>query len=73
MILENNNLTNALASQYHEASGVGVFIEGVCVALAYTMQHVHLYLQNGTQVSAKLLVAADGVNSWVQAAKRVLQ
>ncbi|MGB7816403.1 MAG: FAD-dependent monooxygenase [Methylotenera sp.] len=65
LIIENQNLMHALWQQIH-VLGVTVITDAECKVLENTNQHIQLSLDGDTKVSAKLLVAADGVNSWVR-------
>ncbi len=65
LIIENQNLMYVLWQQIH-VLGVTVIADAKCKFLENTEQHIQLSLDNDTKVSAKLLVAADGVNSWVR-------
>lgn len=65
VIVENQNLVYALWQQI-SALGVTVITEGKCAFLENTGQHIQLGLVDGTLISAKLIVAADGVDSWVR-------
>jgi 2-octaprenylphenol hydroxylase len=65
VIIENQNLMVALWQKINTLD-VTVVTEVNCVKLENTQQAVTLSLDNHQQVSAKLLVAADGINSWVR-------
>ncbi len=65
LIIENQNLIQALWQQI-DALGVTLITDAKCKFLENTEQHVQLGLEDGTIISTKLLVAADGVNSWVR-------
>ena len=65
LIIENQNLMHALWQQI-QVLGVTVITDAKCKVLENTSQHIRLGLDGDTKVSAKLLVAADGVNSWVR-------
>ncbi len=65
MIIENQNLVHALWQQV-QALDVTVITDAKCKFLEYTEQHITLNLENDTKVSARLLIGADGVNSWVR-------
>ena len=71
-IAENQNLMhalynklNALQANTHEASGL-VVNHVACKSIENTEQGIRLTLDDGTQLSAKLLVAADGAHSFVR-------
>lgn len=65
VIIENQNLMAALWQKI-KALDVTVVTEVNCVKLENTPQAVTLSLDNNQQISAKLLVAADGAHSWVR-------
>lgn len=71
VILENQNLMYALWQQI-KALGVTVITDANCTIIENGEQHISLYLLNKakieakTKIVAKLIVAADGVNSWVR-------
>ena len=65
IIVENQNLMHALWQQLKELD-VTVITETPCQSLDNTQQQIVLSLANGQQIVAKLLVAADGVDSWVR-------
>jgi ubiquinone biosynthesis UbiH/UbiF/VisC/COQ6 family hydroxylase len=69
VIMENQNLMHAMWQEVH-ASAITVVANEACEQLSYNSQNAELSLQSGgmisTQVSAKLVVGADGINSWVR-------
>ncbi len=65
VIAENQNLMHALWQQI-DALGVTVITDAKCKYIENTQQHIQLGLEDGTEISAKLLIAADGVHSWVR-------
>jgi 2-polyprenylphenol 6-hydroxylase len=65
VIIENQNLMQALNQQIN-ALGVTVITDSFCAFLENDKQQITLHLQNKTKIVAKLIVAADGVNSWVR-------
>ncbi len=65
VIIENQNLMAALWQQII-ALGVTVITDAKCKLLEHTQHDITLSLEGATKVSAKLIVAADGVNSWVR-------
>ncbi len=65
LIVENQNLMNALWQQL-KALDVTVITDVPCQSLDNTQQQIVLSLANSQQIAAKLLVAADGVDSWVR-------
>lgn len=66
LIVENNNLLQALWQQVH-ALGITVLESEACTKLENIQHEIVLHLSSLTTITAKLLVAADGVNSWVRA------
>ena len=65
LIVENQNLMYALWQQI-KVLGVTIVTEAKCVSLDITPHDVQLGLQGGIAITAKLIVAADGVNSWLR-------
>jgi len=65
LIIENQNLMAALWQQI-QVLGVTVITDAKCKFLDNAQHDITLTLENEIKVSAKLLVAADGVNSWVR-------
>ncbi len=66
VIIENQNLMHALWTQLNSLEDVTVITDAPCQTLNNTQQQVVLGLVNGQNISAKLIVAADGVDSWVR-------
>ena len=64
VIIENQNLLHALWQQV-DALGVTVITDLSCTFLENTQFATIIKLTDGSSVCAKLIVAADGVNSWV--------
>jgi 2-polyprenylphenol 6-hydroxylase len=65
VIIENQNLMHALWQQVKPFE-ITVITGANCNFLQNDEQHISLYLDNKTKLVAKLIVAADGVNSWVR-------
>lgn len=65
LIVENQNLNAALWQQI-DTLGVEVITETKCEHIKNSPQHIQLGLIKSTEIIAKLLIAADGVNSWVR-------
>ena len=65
IIVENQNLMYALLQQL-KASEVIVVTDAPCQTLNNTPQQVLLGLESGQQIAAKLIIAADGAESWVR-------
>ena len=65
VIIENQNLMYVLWQQIN-ALGVTVITDAACLSIENSAQRIMLALTNKTNISAKLVVAADGVNSWVR-------
>ena len=65
VIIENQNLIHALMKQINTL-GVTVITDVECTFLENSQQHIAIGLADGRLISAKLLVAADGVDSWVR-------
>ena len=65
VIIENQNLQHALWQQI-KTLGVTVVSDANCISLDITPHDAQLGLQGGIAITAKLIVAADGVNSWLR-------
>lgn len=65
VIIENQNLQHALRQQI-KTLGVTVVSDINCISLDITPHDAQLGLQGGIAITAKLIVAADGVNSWLR-------
>ena len=65
LIIENQNLMTALWQQL-KLLDVTAITDMPCQSLESTQQHAVLGLVNGQQIRAKLIIAADGVESWVR-------
>ena len=65
VIIENQNLMYALWQKINVLD-VTVVTEVSCVKLENSQQAAILSLDNNQQISAKLLLAADGIHSWVR-------
>jgi 2-polyprenylphenol 6-hydroxylase len=65
VIIENQNLLHALWQQI-KTLDVTVITDAKCISLDNTSHSVLLGLQGDITITAKLIVAADGVNSWLR-------
>ena len=65
VIIENQNLQHALWQQI-KTLGVTLVTDAKCVSLHNTAYDTQLGLQGDITIAAKLIVAADGVNSWLR-------
>ena len=65
-ILENRLLQAALWRALEAAPQVHLFCPASCAALAIATDAARLSLDDGTEIPAKLIVAADGAHSWVR-------
>lgn len=65
VIIENQNLMHALWTQIN-ALGVKVMTGAQCAVLENTEEMIKLGLADGSCINAKLILAADGVDSWVR-------
>jgi 2-polyprenylphenol 6-hydroxylase len=70
VIIENQNLMRALWQQI-KALDVTIITDANCAFLENTEQHISLHLENKNKISAKLIVAADGVKSWVRSQVKI--
>lgn len=65
VIIENQNLMYAL-NQLINTMGVAMITGVECVSLQNAEQHINLGLADGRSISTNLVIAADGVDSWVR-------
>lgn len=65
-IVENQVIQAALREQVELMSNVTLFIPAKCHSLAVSEREAWLTLDNGQALTAKLVVGADGANSWVR-------
>jgi len=65
-IAESRLLQAALWQALNAAAQVRVFCPAACAALSIEADAARLTLEDGTQISAQLIVAADGAHSWVR-------
>ena len=65
VIIENQNLLYALWQQI-KVLGVTIVTEAKCVSLDNTPLDIKLGLHGDITITGKLIVAADGVNSWLR-------
>lgn len=70
LIIENQNLTSALWQKIN-ALGMTVITDVNCVNIEHTQSETHLLLEDKSdkslsKLTAKLIVAADGTQSWVR-------
>ncbi|OGA53704.1 MAG: ubiquinone biosynthesis protein UbiH [Betaproteobacteria bacterium RIFCSPLOWO2_12_FULL_62_13] len=66
-VVENRLLQDALWQGLHHADHVRVFSPARCAAMAWEPAAIVLRLEDGTELTAKLVVGADGADSWVRA------
>ena len=65
-IIENNNIRNALIKAARQDTNIELKFESEITSLHNKPEQVLLTLSDGSPVLSKLLVAADGANSWVK-------
>ena len=65
VIIENQNLQHALWQQI-KTLGVTLVTDVSCTSLNNIQSYIQLGLQGDITITAKLIVAADGVNSWLR-------
>lgn len=65
-IVENKNIQNALLTSVNKQANVSLLCPDVLQNMAIGDGEVWLTLQSGKQLTSKLVVAADGANSWVR-------
>ncbi len=70
-IVENQIIANGLLKQVQQQSNVSFFQPNRCQSLAVGERETWLTLDNGQNLTAKLVVAADGANSWVRQQQQI--
>lgn len=65
-IVENRVIQLALLEQVKQQSNVTLFMPAKCASMAIGESEAWLTLDNGQALTAKLVVGADGANSWVR-------
>lgn len=65
-IIENNNIRNALVAKAQEHENIQLKFEAEISAIHNSPEQVLVTLNDGTPVMAKLLIAADGAQSYVR-------
>lgn len=65
-IVENRVIQLALLEQVKQQPNVSLFMPATCQSLAIGESEAWLTLSNGQALTAKLVVGADGANSWVR-------
>lgn len=65
-IVENRVIQLALLDRVKQLSNVSLFMPNTCSTMAIGESEVWLTLDNGDSISSKLVVGADGANSWVR-------
>lgn len=65
-IVENKNLQQALLGAVEQQANVTFFCPDALQSMAIGDGEAWLTLQSGKQITSKLVVAADGANSWVR-------
>lgn len=65
-IAESRLLQAALWRALNAAAQVRVFCPAACAALTFEVDAARLTLEDGTEIQAQLIVAADGAHSWVR-------
>jgi 2-octaprenylphenol hydroxylase len=64
-IIENNSILDALYAQLKN-SAIEIIAPASCIALEQQQHQVATQLADGTSVSSRLLIGADGAQSWVR-------
>jgi ubiquinone biosynthesis UbiH/UbiF/VisC/COQ6 family hydroxylase len=67
-VVENRLLHDALWRRMRSASAVSVVCPARCASLTWEASAAVLTLESGTPVKAKLIIGADGADSWVRQA-----
>ncbi|MFA6904147.1 MAG: UbiH/UbiF family hydroxylase, partial [Gallionellaceae bacterium] len=65
-ILENRLLQQALWQELQQQENLALFQPMQCAALAWRDEYAQVTLQDGRELRAKLVVGADGPDSWVR-------
>ena len=65
-ILENRLLQQALWQELHQQDNLTLFQPAHCASLVWHDEYAQLMLEDGREVNAKLVVGADGRDSWVR-------
>jgi ubiquinone biosynthesis UbiH/UbiF/VisC/COQ6 family hydroxylase len=65
-IVENSVLTAALRESVGGQANLTLFSPAICAAVYWGTSHATLRLEGGEELPAKLLVAADGADSWLR-------
>jgi 2-polyprenylphenol 6-hydroxylase len=65
-IVENRALQHALWERLRETPHVRLICPGRCASAAFDREVVRIALENGQELTARLLVGADGGDSWVR-------
>ena len=65
LIIENQQLMNALWQKL-QTLDVTVVTDARCIKVEHTLNEVILHLESEKQINAKLIVAADGLHSWLR-------
>jgi 2-octaprenylphenol hydroxylase len=65
-IVENRVIQLALLDQVKQQTNVSLFMPARCASMAMGESEAWLTLDNGQSLTAKLVVGADGANSWVR-------
>ncbi len=65
-IVENDMLVAALSERVRECEHIQLILENPLTALTRTSQGILLDFDNGQQICANLVIAADGATSWVR-------
>ncbi len=66
-VVESRRVQQALWSTLQESAAVRLYCPAQCAALEFNPDRAELTLHDGTKVRARLVVAADGGDSWVRA------
>ena len=65
-ILENNSLQHALWEGLRQQDNLTLFNPARCARIDWHEDAVHLQLEDGREIQARLVVGADGPDSWVR-------
>ena len=65
-IVENSVLVAALQESVRSQPELTIFSPAICVGVSWKSSHATLRLESGEELRARLLVAADGADSWLR-------
>lgn len=70
-IVENSALTGVLQEAVRSQPELTLFSPAICADVSWESSHARLRLESGEELRARLLVAADGADSWLRGQARI--